>query len=235
MKRSAPTGTPKAWTIDVRGYLPVVPRHGVVAARIAGAAASGDTTVSAGGSARPATGRRRSDSASGATPSGSCAVSMKTRSSDPTAAVVNVDYRFPLLRIDRGIGSWPAFARVLHGAVFVDAGHAWDDSFRRADVRVSLGAELSLDTVVGYVLPVTFTAGAAWVSHDRGAGGVWTHWAGVLAAPSFLSAFLNARGAPPPARVSRGDFAPRSGRRRCRTSSDASSIDSPARPTGLDD
>ena len=33
---------------------------------------------------------------------------------------------------------------------------------------VSLGAELSLDTVVGYVLPVTFTGGVAWVSHDRG-------------------------------------------------------------------
>ena len=83
------------------------------------------------------------------------------------AAVVNVDYRFPLMRIDRGIGSWPAFARVLHGAIFVDAGHAWDDTFRWTDVSVSLGAELSLETVVGYVLPVTFTGGVAWVSHDR--------------------------------------------------------------------
>ena len=70
-----------------------------------------------------------------------------------SAAVVNVDYRFPLLRIERGVGSWPAFARVLHGAVFVDAGHAWEDKFRRADVRVSVGAELSLDTVVGLSYP----------------------------------------------------------------------------------
>jgi Tol biopolymer transport system component len=160
-------GNAEGWTIDVRGYLPVVPRHSVVAARIAGGAASGDTNV------------RRLFSASGNGPQtlgfgfGTDAVGL-IRGLDEdevlgsSAAVVNVDYRFPLLRIDRGIGSWPAFARVLHGAVFVDAGHAWEDSFRRADVRVSLGAELSLDTVLGYVLPVTFTAGTAWVSHDRG-------------------------------------------------------------------
>ncbi len=33
------------------------------------------------------------------------------------------------------------------------------------DARVSLGVELSVDTVLGYSLPVTFTSGAAW-RHD---------------------------------------------------------------------
>ena len=84
------------------------------------------------------------------------------------AAVINLDYRFPLKRIERGIGTLPAFARVLHGAVFVDAGHAWVDRFQWSAVTVSFGAELSLDTVLGYVLPVTLTTGAAWVSPDRG-------------------------------------------------------------------
>ena len=88
------------------------------------------------------------------------------------AAVINLDYRFPLKRIERGIGTLPAFARVLHGAVFVDAGHAWVDRFQWSAVTVSLGGELSLDTVLGYVLPVTFTTGAAWVSQDRGFRGV---------------------------------------------------------------
>ena len=160
-------GNAEGWTIDLRGYLPVVPRHSVIAARIAGALASGDTAV------------RRRFSASGNGPQtigfgfDTDAVGL-IRGLDEDdvvgshAAVVNVDYRFPLWRIERGVGSWPAFARVLHGALFVDAGHAWEDRFRRADVRVSVGAELSLDTVVGYVLPVTFTAGAARVSHDRG-------------------------------------------------------------------
>jgi hypothetical protein len=50
----------------------------------------------------------------------------------------------------------------VHGAVFADAGHAWTGTFRRPDVRTSLGAELSLDTVVGYALPITFATGAAW-------------------------------------------------------------------------
>jgi hypothetical protein len=160
-------GNGEAATVDLRGYLPVVPRHGVVAARVAAAAAWGDDRV------------RRAFSASGSGPQtlgfdfGSDAVGLVRGLAEDQivgthAAVVNLDYRFPLIRIDRGAGTVPAFARVLHAAMFLDAGHAWDDTFRRADVRVSFGAELSLDTVVGYVLPVTFTTGAAWVSHDRG-------------------------------------------------------------------
>jgi hypothetical protein len=46
--------------------------------------------------------------------------------------------------------------------VFADAGHAWDAGFRRGDVRCSVGGELSMDVVLGYVAPLTFTAGAAW-------------------------------------------------------------------------
>ena len=34
-------------------------------------------------------------------------------------------------------------------------------SFRRADIAHAFGVELSLDTVIGYSLPVTFTGGAA--------------------------------------------------------------------------
>jgi hypothetical protein len=55
--------------------------------------------------------------------------------------------------------------RTIHGALFVDAGHAWGDSFRTREARVSLGAELSADTVLGYSLPVTLTSGIAW-RHD---------------------------------------------------------------------
>jgi hypothetical protein len=88
------------------------------------------------------------------------------------AAVVNVDYRFPLLRIDRGAGTWPLFARALHGAVFVDAGSAWTDRFDRDAIRVSIGAELSMDAVVGFVLPVTLTTGVAWRESPAGERGV---------------------------------------------------------------
>jgi outer membrane protein assembly factor BamA len=81
------------------------------------------------------------------------------------AAVANLDYRFPLWRLERGMGTLPAFVRTVHGALFVDAGHAWNASFRARDARTSLGVELSVDTILGYALPLTFTGGAAW-RHD---------------------------------------------------------------------
>jgi Tol biopolymer transport system component len=154
-------------TIDVRGYLPVRPRHAVVAARVAGATTWGDDRV------------RRIFSAAGNGPQlggfnfGSDAIGLM-RGVDESdllglhAAVLNLDYRVPLLRIQRGVGTLPVFARTIHGALFGDVGHAWNASFRRQDVRTSFGGEVSFDTVIAYVWPVTFTAGAAWVSDSRG-------------------------------------------------------------------
>jgi outer membrane protein assembly factor BamA len=79
------------------------------------------------------------------------------------AAVVNVDLRFPLAYPQRGPGSWPIFVRSLHGALFVDAGNAWTGSFRRSDIRSSVGAELSTDIVLGHYLPLTLVGGGAWI------------------------------------------------------------------------
>jgi hypothetical protein len=154
-------------TADVRAYFPVSPRHAVIAVRGAAGTAWGDNQV------------RRVFSASGFGPQpggfrfGSDAIGLLRGLDDDElfgrhAVVVNADYRVPLIRIDRGFGTLPVFARVIHGAVFVDAGNAWNDRFNRSDITVSLGGELSLDAVLGYVLPITFTTGAAWVSQDRG-------------------------------------------------------------------
>ena len=76
--------------------------------------------------------------------------------------MANLEYRLPLWRVQRGLGTWPVFVRSVHGAVFADAGQAWRSEFRSRDVRQSFGIELSADTVLGYSLPVTVTAGAAW-------------------------------------------------------------------------
>jgi dipeptidyl aminopeptidase/acylaminoacyl peptidase len=81
------------------------------------------------------------------------------------AAVVNVDFRLPLVVIERGSGRWPFFLKTLHAAGFVDAGHAWDRRVDLDDLKVTFGAELSMDTTVGFSLPLTFTAGVAW-RHD---------------------------------------------------------------------
>ena len=154
-------GDASAVTIDGRVYLRAVPRHGVIAARVAAAASWGDPQV------------RREFSASGPGPQpggfrfGFDAIGLlrgfdEDDAIEPHAAVINLDYRLPLLRIERGVGTFPVFARTLHGALFVDAGHVWADSFHARDARLALGGELSLDAVLGYSLPLTFTGGASW-------------------------------------------------------------------------
>lgn len=156
---------------DARHYLRAFPRHGVLAARIAGASSWGDDRL------------RRVFSAAGSGPQpggfdvGVDAIGLLRGFGESDligdhAAVVNVDYRFPLAWVQRGMGTLPFFLRSVHGAVFADAGHAWDDRFRAADVRRSVGAELAFDTVLGSSLGVTIAAGAAWRYDGRGSRGV---------------------------------------------------------------
>ncbi len=156
--------TTGAAAADARVYLHAGSRHSALAVRAAGAASWGDSR------------RRRVFSASGSGPQfdgfdiGTDAIGL-LRGFDAAslvgdrAMVVNVDFRFPLRYVQRGLGTFPLFLRTMHGALFADAGNAWTDSFRAAELRRSLGAEVSLDTVVGYALPVTFTSGVAW-RHD---------------------------------------------------------------------
>jgi hypothetical protein len=157
-----------ALTFDVRTYSPAGPRHAVVAVRAAGASAWGDEKA------------RRVFSAAGAGPAsggfdfGADAIGLirgveRDAMVGEHAAVANVDYRFPLWTVERGVGTVPVFLRAMHGALFADAGHAWTGRFRGSDVRVSVGGELSLDAVLGYALPVTFTTGMAWRDHPASA------------------------------------------------------------------
>jgi hypothetical protein len=156
-----------AGTLDIRGYLPVRPRHGVVAARAAVASSWGDRSV------------RRLFSASGNGPRptgfnfGSQAIGLiRGFGFDEIvgrrAFVMNLDYRLPLMRLERGAGTLPLFARTLHGALFADAGHAWDTSFRRRDMQTVIGAEASMDIVVGYRIPLTISTGIGWAGRGGG-------------------------------------------------------------------
>jgi hypothetical protein len=157
-----------AMTFDVRAYHHAGPRHRALALRAAGASAWGDSRA------------RRLFSAAGAGPQagdfdfGTGAVGL-LRGLDTDgvvghhALVGNADYRFPLRSLQRGIGTVPVFFRTIHAAVFADAGQAWNDTFRGSDIRVSVGAEFSLDTVIGFALPVTFVTGVAWRDDPVGA------------------------------------------------------------------
>lgn len=163
-------GDGAATIVDLRGFHRLFGPHAVLAGRVAAAASYGDDAV------------RRVFSASGNGGSyssfdfGRDAIGL-LRGFDPEdvlgtrALVANLDVRFPIARPQRGIGSWPLFLHSIHGAAFVDAGHAWDTSFRAADIRSSVGAELSADLVVLHFVRLTVAGGTAWTrdpSADRG-------------------------------------------------------------------
>jgi hypothetical protein len=146
---------------DGRLYLSPFARHQVLAVRLAGGYSTGDPTIG------------RSFHLGGPGPNASTldfgrnAISLlRGFSSDTFAgsrvALLNLDYRWPIARPQRGYGTWPFFVHTVHGAVFTDVGHTWTGRFRAADVKSSAGAELSADVVAAYGVPVTVTVGAAW-------------------------------------------------------------------------
>ena len=153
-------GSGIALATDARYYRRLVGRHDVLAIRAAAAGSWGDDAAtqlfSASGSGPAAAGFGFGLDAIGLLRGFDEDAVVGTR-----AAVINVDYRLPLWRVGRGVGTIPVFLRTVHGAVFFDAGQAWSSGVRWDDIRTSLGLELSADTVVGFGLPVTFTAGAA--------------------------------------------------------------------------
>jgi hypothetical protein len=154
---------------DVRAYLPGAGRHHVLAARIAAGVATGDRNL------------RRVFVVGGGDPNtalldfGHNAISLLRGFPANTfagrrVALLNVDYRFPIARPQRGIGTLPVFLRTIHAAAFGDVGHAWTRDFDAHDLKTSIGGELSFDIVAGYWLPFTTTVGVGR-GHD-GAGTV---------------------------------------------------------------
>jgi hypothetical protein len=160
-------GRGEAFTGDLRGYLPLWPRHGVFAARVGVAHSSGDGGV-----------RRRfqlggTDGNPVAGAFGNDVISLLRGFQDDvfvgdTVALTNLEARVPFASVQRGWGTWPIFLRTLHGAGFADIGHAWSESPRWGERKIGYGAEVSADVVLGYGLPLTLTGGIAW--GDDGAG-----------------------------------------------------------------
>ena len=173
--RADGAGAPAATSavMDARYYRRVWPRHAAIAVRAAAAFSWGDDE------ARRAFSASGSDAQGGGLRFGSDAIGLirglaADRVFGSRAAVVNLDYRVPIAHVERGLGTAPLLLRAVHAAGFVDAGHAWSRRFAAADVRYAVGAEISLDAIVGYFLPVTFTAGGSWRGGperaDRGFG-----------------------------------------------------------------
>lgn len=79
-----------------------------------------------------------------------------------TYGLVNVEYRFPIVPVFRGLGTLPFAARHLWGTLFVDAGGAWTGDLRpRDDLRCDAGAELVLSVNLFLGLDATLRLGYA--------------------------------------------------------------------------
>jgi outer membrane protein assembly factor BamA len=75
-------------------------------------------------------------------------------------ALGNMEYRFPIVNVDRGPSTLPVFVNRISGNVFLDYGSAFDQ-LDAAKFKTGTGAELWFDSTLGYVLSLTFRLGYA--------------------------------------------------------------------------
>lgn len=85
-------------------------------------------------------------------------------------AVANLEYRFPIAYLYKGMGTFPLYFKTIHGSLVGDVvgldGFRWSQSrngFLRQrfgdDFYFGYGAEIHLETTIGYYLPVRFSFG----------------------------------------------------------------------------
>lgn len=84
--------------------------------------------------------------------------------------LLNAEYRFPLWWIDAGYSSMPLFFERLTGAVFVDAGSAYQRAPVLDELLLGVGAEVRLRFRLGYFLDQNMRLG---VARGFGPDGIW--------------------------------------------------------------
>lgn len=140
------------FSLEWREYLPVpILRHNVLAGRMAGGVSLGDRMS------------QRSFQLGGAWtdfflrgyPEGSL--------SGQKVLSGSLEYRFPVLWVERGFFTLPFFLRDFQGVVFTDLGNAWDaDEVPPVeDFKVGVGAEIGTDFDLGWLLSFLIRVGYA--------------------------------------------------------------------------
>ncbi|RVU48177.1 hypothetical protein EA187_01700 [Lujinxingia sediminis] len=79
--------------------------------------------------------------------------------------LAKLEYRFPILDLDRGFSTLPLFFRQLKGQLFVDTGAAYDGYLADADRLTGIGAEVQLDAILGY-----YASNSLRLGYARGLG-----------------------------------------------------------------
>jgi hypothetical protein len=155
-------GTAFTVTGDWRGYVRGLRRHHVAAVRIGAASSTGDAgmtrTFSLG-----ASGLATSPFAMGQRMVGLLRGLPQDERVGTALLVANLDYRFPVARVERGIRTWPIFLRDVHGAVFADAGSAGQAMDELPAAALSIGGEVATRITLGYSWNLSLAAGVAWV------------------------------------------------------------------------
>ncbi|MEB3197524.1 MAG: BamA/TamA family outer membrane protein [Candidatus Sericytochromatia bacterium] len=90
----------------------------------------------------------------------------------PNAASLSVEWRFPLLAVQRGVGVFPLFLRNLHGAAFLEAGQAWGGPFDWRRSLLDTGFELRAQTHVQQA-PTELRLGVGQGLVNPGSGLLW--------------------------------------------------------------
>ena len=93
--------------------------------------------------------------------------------------LLNAEYRFPLLELDRGISSLPLFVQKLSGTLFADYGGAYEtvDPDAPLDVmHLGLGGELWFSLTLGYRFAATLRLGIARGMDDEAPDGPRTYF-----------------------------------------------------------
>ena len=80
----------------------------------------------------------------------------------------NVEWRFPIKRIERSASSFPVGIHQISGTAFVESGAAWDGGIKPNDFHYSAGGELIFHTSYFYHFPFNIRTGYA---HGFGTNG----------------------------------------------------------------
>jgi Tol biopolymer transport system component len=94
--------------------------------------------------------------------------------------IASAEYRAPLLRVEHGYQTFPAYVRQLWAAAFADAGNAYQGRFQPSELKVDVGAEANLGLNLFYYVETQLKVGYAHGFQTLG-GNQWYF----LAAGSF--------------------------------------------------
>jgi hypothetical protein len=87
--------------------------------------------------------------------------------------VVNAEYRFPIVWIERSIDTFPLYLRRLHGKVFADYGDAFSGGFSFDKLKVGVGGEAILEINYAYYYAAALQLGFAHGFETGGANQVY--------------------------------------------------------------